>query len=59
MKSTSIITSDGFDESAFSPVKVVTLTISKEKLQDLKVTGEIDSEILEIQEQIKKIIKEM
>lgn len=44
MKSTSIITADCFDRVQF---------------QNLKVTGEIDSEILEIQEQTKKTIKEM
>ena len=31
--------------------------IDYEKLQDLKVLGDVDSEISEIQEQIKQIIK--
>lgn len=52
-----IITGNGIDENSFKRVKVITILIPEEKIQDLKVQGKIDNEIIEIQEEIKKIIK--
>ncbi len=53
----SIITVNNIDENSFKQVKVITILIPEETIQDLKVQGKIDNEIIEIQEEIKKIIK--
>ncbi len=57
MEATSIISSSGLVNDTFKRVKIITIIIDEEKIQDLKVTGEISKEIIEIQEEIKKIIK--
>lgn len=57
MEATSIIRSSGLDNDTFKRLKVIIITIDEEKIQDLKVIGKIDNEIIEIQEEIKKIIK--
>lgn len=57
MVATAIITSNGIDENSFKSVKVITIIIDEEKIQDLRVLGKIDNEIIEVQEEINKIIK--
>ena len=58
-KSITIDYSTEIDESTFKPLKIITLKVDLENLEHLKITEgvDIDSEILEIQEQIKQIIK--
>ena len=58
-KSITIDYSTEIDESTFKPLKIITLKVDLEDLEHLKITegANIDSEISEIQEQIKQIIK--
>ena len=58
-KSITIDYSTEIDKNTFKPLKIITLKVDLEDLEYLKITegADIDSEILEIQEQIKQIIK--
>lgn len=60
MKAITINYGTEIDKDTFKPLKIITLTVDLEGLQNVKVTQcaeYIEQEILDIQEQIKQIIK--
>lgn len=58
-KSITIDYSTEIDKNTFKPLKIIILKVDLEGLENMKIieSPDIDSEILEIQEQIKQIIK--
>ena len=58
-KSITIDYSTEIDKNTFKLLKIITLKVYLEGLENMKIieSPDIDSEILEIQEQIKQIIK--